>query len=252
LVDEIESDGLRLNGEVEIVPNWIADTPGESRTTYLENGMLKIASAGQLGRHKGIDLIIQAIGLLKDEGHHNVQLDLFGRSEDSTFQMMVQDLDLGDRVTFQGVRAQAELMSLYRNYDVFAFPTWEREPFGFAPLEAAASGCVPVISQVCGIGEWMVDGVHCLKAPRTAEAFAGVFRRILQGRIDLEPIGRRAGAMVRRDFHLNTLILRIERALDRAARAPRPPGGSAEDAYRLALLAEKLTQVLVQESCQAA
>ena len=252
LVDEIESGGFQLNGEVEIVPNWVADVPFSGRTAYLEEGTLRIASAGQLSRHKGIDLIIQAVGLLKDEGNHNVRLDLFGRNEDFTFQMMVQDLDLSDRVTFQGVRSQAELMRLYRDYDVFAFPTWEREPFGFAPLEAAASGCVPVMSQVCGISEWMVDGVHCLKVPRTAEAFAGVFRQILQGQIDLTPIGRRARAMVLRDFHLNALILRIERALDRAARAPRPPGGSAEDAYRLALLAEKLAQVLVQDSSRAA
>jgi len=167
-------------------------------------------------------------------------------------QMMVQKHGVADRVTFRGVRTQAELMRLYEHYDLFAFPTWEREPFAFAPLEAAASGCVPIMSQVCGNSEWMVHGVHCLKVPRTAEAFAGVFRQVLEGRIDLEPLGRRASAMVRRDLYLETLAPRIERALDRAARAPRPPGGSTTDAYRLALLAEKLTQVLIQEPFRAA
>ena len=138
--------------------------------------------------------------------------------------MMVEKLGLSDRVTFRGVRTQAELMRLYGQYDVFAFPTWAREPFGCAPLEAAANGCVPIVSQVCGISEWMVHGVHCLKAPRTAEAFAGMFRQILEGRIDLGALGRRASAMVRRDFHQETLIPRIERALARAARAPGPQG----------------------------
>jgi len=252
LVNEIEAGGVQLNGEVEILPNWVADAPLSGRTAYLREGILRIASAGQLCRHKGTDLIIQAVGLLKDEARDNIHVDFYGRNDDFTFQIMVQDLGLGDRVTFQGVRSQEELRRLYRDYDVFAFPTWEREPFAFAPLEAASNGCVPVLSQVCGNSEWMVHGVDCLKVPRTAEAFAGVFRRILQGGIDLEPIGRRAAAMTLRDFHLNTLILRIERALDRAARAPRPPGGSVEDAYRLALLAEKLTQVLVQEPSRAA
>ena len=79
-----------------------------------------------------------------------------------------------------------------------------------------------------------------------------MFRQILEGRIDLGALGRRASAMVRRGFRLETLIPRIERALAQAARAPRPPGGSASDAYRLALLAEKLSHVLIQESYRAA
>ncbi len=234
------------------MPNWVVDVPLSRRSSYLQDGTLRIASAGVLARHKGVDVTIEAAGLLKDWGYQNFQVDLFGKADDLTFQMMVQKLGLNDRVTFQGVRTQAELMSLYEHYDVFAFPTWEREPFAFAPLEAAASGCVPIMSQVCGNAEWMVHGVHCLKVPRTAEAFAGMFQRILQGQIDLEPLGRRARAMVRRDLHLEKLIPRIERALDRAARAPRPPGGNTTDAYQLAVLAEKLAQVLIQDSYRAA
>jgi hypothetical protein len=93
--------------------------------------------------------------------------------------------------------------------------------------------------------------VHCLKAERTAEAFAWVFRDILDGKIDLEPIGRRASAVVWRDFHLDVFVPRIERALERAARQPRSGAGTAAEAYRMALLAEKLTQVVIQEAACA-
>ena len=124
LVNEIEAGGLRLNGEVEIVPNWVVDVPVSRRTAYLQSGILRIISAGQIGRHKGVDLIIEAAGLLKAEGYHNFQVDFFGKNEDGEFQMMVENLGLSDRVTFRGVRTQAELMRLYGQYDVFAFPTW--------------------------------------------------------------------------------------------------------------------------------
>lgn len=124
LVNEIEAGGLRLNGEVEIVPNWVVDVPPSRRTAYLQSGILRIISAGQIRRHKGVDLIIEAAGLLKDEGYHNFQVDFFGKNEDGAFQMMVEKLGLSDRVTFRGVRTQAELMRLYGQYDVFAFPTW--------------------------------------------------------------------------------------------------------------------------------
>lgn len=96
-----------------------------------------------------------------------------------------------------------------------------------------------------------MHGVHCLKAERTAEAFAGVFRDILDGKIDLEPLGRRAAAVVWGDFHLDVFVPRIERALERAACQPRFGAGTAEEAYRMALLAEKLTQTLIQEAAVA-
>jgi glycosyltransferase involved in cell wall biosynthesis len=114
-------------------------------------------------------------------------------------------------------------------------------------LEAAAYGCVMVMTQSCGIGEWFVHGVHCVKAERSAEAFAAAFQDILDGRTELGPLGRRASAAIWRDFHLDSLLPRIEHALESAADQPRVGGGTPEDTYRLALLAERLTTVLVQE-----
>ena len=60
---------------------------------------------------------------------------------------------------------------------------------------------------------WDFHGVHCLKAERTAEAFARVFAGILDRAIDLEPLGRRASAVIWRDFHLDAILPRIEQAL---------------------------------------
>jgi glycosyltransferase involved in cell wall biosynthesis len=252
VVDEIEGEGIRLNGEVEILPNWVAGTASPRRTGYLESGTLRIISAGQIIEQKGIPLLIEAARILQEEGFSNFQVDFFGKGKEDTFQAVVQKHGLSERVRFNGPLPQAELMELYGDYDVFAFPTWEREPFAFAPLEAAARGCVPVLSEICGNAEWMVDGVHCLKTPRTPRSLAAIFQRILRRQVDLAPLGRRAGAVVRRDFHINTVVGRIERALDRAAQTPRPAGRSTADAYRLALLAEKLAAVLVQEHFRAA
>ena len=43
------------------------------------------------------------------------------------------------------------------------------------------------LAQTCGIAEWLVHGVHVLKAPRSAEAFARTFAAIIAGQIDLAP-----------------------------------------------------------------
>jgi hypothetical protein len=90
-----------------------------------------------------------------------------------------------------------------------------------------------------------------LKAGRGAEAFAGVLADVLEGRIELAPLGRRVARVVWRDFHLDGVLPRIEQALRRAAGRARAGAGDAGRAYHLAVLAEKLTQVMVQESLAA-
>lgn len=248
VVQEIESCGLDLGGRVEVISNWVHGDKPRPRTSYYQGGHLRIVSAGWIGMHKGTDLLIESAARLRDRGYTDFSVDLYGKDTNPYFRALIDRFELRPWVTLKGTRTQAELASLFEGYDVFAFPTWAREPFGVAPLEAAATGCVPVLSQCCGISEWLMHGVHCLKAERTVEAFTRVFADILDRAIDLEPLGRRASAVIWRDFHLDAILPRIEGALARAAAQPRAEAGSAAEAYQLALLAERCTQALVHET----
>jgi glycosyltransferase involved in cell wall biosynthesis len=150
-----------------------------------------------------------------------------------------------------GLRSAREVAALHDHYDVFAFPTLEREPFGIAPLEAAVRGCVPIVTRRCGVAEWLVDGVHCLKTERSVEGLTSILADILDGWVDLEPLGRRARALVGRDFHLDALMPKFERIFEQAASRPRAGAGRSSDAYHLALLAERLARVMIHESLSA-
>jgi glycosyltransferase involved in cell wall biosynthesis len=254
LVEEIEAGGIRLPGDVEILPNWVTGTLPAPRRAYCEDGHLRIVTAASLIERqvdKGVNLLIEAARLLRERGHTHFSIDIYGHVTDPYYPALLHSQGVSDCVTFRGVRTQAELASLYPAYDVFAFPTHAREPFGFAPLEAAACGCVPLLTERCGIAEWMVHELSCLKSRRTAASFAQMLARVLDGRIDLAPIGRRAAATVRRDFHLESLIGCIEESLERASRVRRPGAGTPEDAYRMAVLAEKLERIVVQERAVA-
>jgi glycogen(starch) synthase len=244
---EIESSGVVLNGQVEIIPYWITGPRPAPRSQHYQGGPLRIMSAGQISKHKGSDLLIEAAAMLRDLGHDDFIVDMYGKPNDRFFAYMINRYGLQDRVTIKGPRPQRELMELYAEYDVFAFPTREREPFGMVPLEAAAHGCVPVMTRRCGIGEWLVHGVHCLKVARNAEAFAQTFADVIERKIDLEPIARRAAVTAVRDFHIDTILPRIERLLERAARQPRDGGGDPGDAYRMARMAEQIARALIQE-----
>jgi glycosyltransferase involved in cell wall biosynthesis len=254
LRDEVESAGIRLNGDVAVIPYWIAGTrpPGPSlQERRAGDGVLRIISAGQVSREKGIDLLIEAAGELKGGGCGRFVLDIYGQVDGPFFEHRIRELGLDEQVRLRGARPHHEILELYGRYHVFAFPSRDREPFGLVPLEAAARGCVPIITRRCGIAEWLVHGVHCLKVKRTAGSFAEAFRAIMAGEVALEPLARRAEAAAWRDFHIDAILPRIEAKLARAAQQPRASAGNAADAYRLARLAEQLTQTLIQESLSA-
>jgi glycosyltransferase involved in cell wall biosynthesis len=256
LVDEIEAGGVRLQPDVEVVPNWVIGQAPPERTRFYQPGAgetLRIVAAGQINRNKGADLIIETASRLRDRGYDGFEIEFFGNVDDVYFPALVKAREVQDLVIFRGFRPQAELVQLYLDRDIFLFPTWPREPFAFAPLEAAWRGCVPLMSQLCGNAEWFVSGVHCLKAERDPYAFADSIAAILDGTTRLGPIARRAAAVIGRDFHLDNQVVTIERALDRASRRVRVADvGTSSEAYRMALLAEKLTKVLVQESLPVA
>jgi glycogen(starch) synthase len=252
LREEIESSGIRLGGDVEVIPYWIAGGRPAARTSYGPQGPLRIMSAGYVSREKGIDLLIEAAGRLRALGLDDFALDVYGQVEDPYFAYLIRELDLAAHVRLMGVRPHGELLELYGQYDVFAFPTRDREPFGLVPLEAAARGCVPLITRRCGIAEWLVHGVHCLKVERSSESYASVLGAILEGEIALEPIARRGVAAAWRDFHIDAILPRIERTLAAAARQSRAGAGTAAEAYRMARVAEQLTQVLILDSLKVA
>lgn len=245
---EIEDCRIMLRGNVDVLPYWINGQRGPRRQTFYQGGHLRIMSAGQVARWKGADVIIEAAARLRDAGHHDFSVDFYGKVHQHDLPILARKLGLADHVFFKGVLSQARLIEAYSQYDLFAFPTLEREPFGMVPLEAAARGCVPVITRRCGIAEWLVHGLHCLKADRTPVAFARAFSDVLERRIPLESLGRRGAELAWREFHLDAILPRIERLLHRASLQPRTGAGTPHEAYRLARMAEQLAASLIQEA----
>ncbi len=246
-LQEIYDSGVDITDRTRIIPNWVTTTPA-SRTVYRCDGHLRIVFAGSMAAFKGVGILIEAAALLRNRGQIDFSLDIYGFGEDYEFRSLIRKLQIQDHVCLRGSRTQAELDRLYKHYDLFGFPTWAREPMAFAPLEAAAHGCVPILSSVCGNSEWFVDGVDCLKADRTPEAFADVIERVQVGDVSLAEIGARGAKVIRRDFHLSVVLPKIEAELRAAVRYGGGPARSADEAYRMALIAEKSLACLIHET----
>ncbi|HEX4114017.1 MAG TPA: glycosyltransferase family 4 protein, partial [Stellaceae bacterium] len=122
-------------------------------------------------------------------------------------------------VRFLGSKSQQDLYALYPNYDCFLFPTWYREPFGMAPVEAAAMGCPPIMTFGCGAAEWFVHEVHCLKIPRDAMALAEAMERFMGDPELRASLSRRAAYLANTSLDFEYALDRIERVLEGNRRA---------------------------------
>jgi glycosyltransferase involved in cell wall biosynthesis len=249
---EIRATGVTLGDRVYVLPNWITGDPLPPRDRFFDGGELRMLTAsGVLCEPKGTHIVIRAAELLRDRGFANFSIDVYGSEQDSRFRNQLHEKRIAEFVRFRGARHHAELLALLPSYDLFLFPTWPREPFGFAPLEAAAAGCVPLVSADCGIAEWLIGGVDCLKANRDAEQFAQAIAAVLLGDIDLADLGRRAQVVAWREFHISKVGRAVEQLLVGAAAEREHPAGDPAQFIALAGFAEALIQALVEEASAA-
>ncbi len=127
----------------------------------------KILYVGQLHSYKGVHTIFEALSILEKGNRLGFcSLTIVGKGTDEYTQRL-KDLasQLKLPVEFKGLVPHDLLSQLYRDMDIFIFPSIWEEPFGLTHLEAMASG-LPVISTVNGgQGEFLKNGENALTFP---------------------------------------------------------------------------------------
>lgn len=215
IVTEIKlTTGVSFDRPPDFIPGWVDATGLAQRTEYIQSGQLRLVTAGSLGTHKGTDIILKACALLLARAATSFHVDIFALNDTGPWVTEAARLGLQKHVSFHSSRTQADLLAVLHQYDAFLFPTQEREPFGFAAIEAAACGAIPIITRNAGVAERLVDGVHALKIDRTPDSLANAIQLLLDGEVDAATIGRRAARLVRRDFSFARCLDRIEATLE--------------------------------------
>jgi glycosyltransferase involved in cell wall biosynthesis len=105
---------------------------------------------GVLGRHKGQDLLVEALASLAGQDWHCVLAGSPGRDPDFAEQLRtrITGLGCGHRIRLSGVLTGAALSHAYTTADLLVAPS-RSETYGMAVTEALAHG-VPVIAAAIG------------------------------------------------------------------------------------------------------
>ena len=117
-----------------------------------------IFTVGKLTKFKKIDLLIRAVGVLKQQGYRNLRAVISGDGQEkANWMRLTRDLGLSRQVQFTGEVSDEQLAIYMQKARVVVFPT-TGEPFGLVPLEAMACGTPVIASDSGGPRETVIDG----------------------------------------------------------------------------------------------
>jgi glycosyltransferase involved in cell wall biosynthesis len=145
-----------LSGRIRVFPNPIDLSVFRPKAERTQCGPFRLLFVGRLHPEKGVHLLVEAFGRLAPR-HPEWRLQLVGPTAPHQggggpeYATRLQNLAQKAPVEFIGpVFDLVHLSELYREADLFCYPSLAEkgEAMPVAPLEAMASGIVPVVSNI--------------------------------------------------------------------------------------------------------
>src|SRR3989338_5463172 len=154
---------------------------------------------------KGIETLIKACGILKAKGVNNYKLTVVGEGhlKDAMF-LLIDKLNIKDKVTFLGWKKLEELPDIYRSADIFILPS-VMEGMASVVLQAMACGLPIIASKVEGFQEVLEDNVNGLSAEyNNPQEFADAIEKLLKSK-ELREAMARNSAKKAQEFSWETI-----------------------------------------------
>ncbi len=133
---------------------------------------LTVGVVSRLDGIKGTDLVVPAFVRVRGLAPGAGLLVVGDGPQRGLMERQAAEAGLGDCVTFAGRQQQERLQSFYDRIDILLMPS-RSEGFGLTAIEGMARGCVPVVADVGGLPEVVLDGeTGLLHRPEDAEDIA--------------------------------------------------------------------------------
>ena len=181
------------------------------RSTYSDRNL--IIYAGQIIRGKGVDVLLEALALVKTK----FECVILGDGNHKAFcEELTKKLGLADCVTFKGFIPQEELKGYYRECSVVALSSLWPEPIATIGLEVMRYALPVVAFDAGGIKDWLIDGENGFLVPWMARAkFAARIDQLLNDKSLAKKLGEAGLKLVSERFDFETYIGDLEKMFAR-------------------------------------
>ncbi len=146
------------------------------------NGVLNLCFIGRLDKAKGADIIIEAIKLIATNNRIG-QVHFIGDSKGRDYFYKLAE-PIKEKCVFHGFVQRVEIASILSMCHIFVLPS-ESEGFPKAIAEAANFGCIPVVSDISCIGQYVKNGINGYLIPpdnRTGHQLASLIDEMLKNK----------------------------------------------------------------------
>jgi glycosyltransferase involved in cell wall biosynthesis len=179
-----------------------------------DNG-LEVVFAGQLWEGKGPQVVVDALGRLRQrEPTLELHLRMVGTGNEQFRQYLVEEIrrhGMEDRTTLDGFVPLAALAECLRSGDIFVFPSVWDEPFSITLVAAMASGIPVIAARTGGTPEAFRDGVEgILVPPRDADALANAVLQLARDPGLRQKLAQAAVRKAQQDWSFRAYVDRLE------------------------------------------
>lgn len=115
---------------------------------------LTLCFAGTLTKNKGVDILLEGLSMLKSK--EQIREVIFAGEGIGRKEYEQKAAGTGIKISFRGMVSREELEKIYGESHLIILPS-ESEGFPKVIAEAAAYGCIPVVSDVSSIGQYFND-----------------------------------------------------------------------------------------------
>jgi colanic acid/amylovoran biosynthesis glycosyltransferase len=194
---------------IGVDPTRFSPAPPSERT-------LDVVSVARLVEAKGISVLIRAFGKVAGQVPES-RLRLIGEGPDrASFETLVSELGLVDRVVFEGTMSHADVASVVRRSAVSALVSqtgrngWQ-EAFGLASIEASAAALPVIVSRHGGLPETVEEGRSGLIVGEgKVDELADALLTLLRDSSLCARMGQAGRQRVLESFDLNTQTAKLE------------------------------------------